>query len=116
MSVGSNAARLYPRLDTRKPRPASPTDEDMPSPSDSGTASEESSTEETPEPAAVVFDEPQTRMQDESSEDESFLDVKVSGSVEFLKDQVAVAVGINNLTNTRTCRIALSRSCEEGRR
>lgn len=76
MSVGANSDRLYPRLDTRKPRPSSPSDEDMPSPSGSGTASEESSTEETPEPAAAVF-EPATRMLEESSEEDGFPDVKV---------------------------------------
>lgn len=76
MSVGANSERLYPRLDTRKPRPTSPSDEDMPSPSGSGTASEESSTEETPEPSAPVF-EPATRMLEESSEEDGFPEVKV---------------------------------------
>lgn len=73
----SENQKLFPRLDTRKPRPPTPTpsDEDMPSPSGSGTASEESSAEETPDVANSV-DESQTRMVDESS-DEEFPDVQV---------------------------------------
>lgn len=68
--VGTNSERLFPRLDARKPRPSTPphSDEDMPSPSGSGTASEESGTEESgdvPETGA------QTRMADEPSEEES---------------------------------------------
>lgn len=76
VSIGTSYDRLYPRLDTRKPRPPTPSDEDMPSPSGSGTASEESSTEETPEPAPSVLNAP-TRMLEESSEEEIFPDVKV---------------------------------------
>ncbi|KUI56295.1 putative ubiquitin carboxyl-terminal hydrolase 12 [Cytospora mali] len=64
----SSADRLFPRLDTRKPRPPTPSDDDMPSPSGSGTATEESSAEEvddTPDTGA------QTRMVDEVSEEDS---------------------------------------------
>lgn len=70
-TVGSTPEKLFPRLDTRKPRPPTPTpsDDDMPSASGSGTASEESSAEETPDVANSV-DESQTRMVDESSEEE----------------------------------------------
>lgn len=76
-TVGSAPEKLFPRLDTRKPRPPTPTpsDEDMPSPSGSGTASEESSTEETPDIANSI-DESQTRMVDESS-DEDLPEVQV---------------------------------------
>lgn len=69
-AVGSNGERLFPRLDARKPRPNSPSqsDEEMPSPSGSGTASEESGTEESGDvPEAGT----QTRMADEPSEEES---------------------------------------------
>lgn len=70
-TVGQSHEKLYPRLDCRKPRPPTPTpsDEDMPSPSGSGTASDDSSSEETPDVANSV-DESQTRMVDESSDEE----------------------------------------------
>lgn len=110
MSVGGSSDRLYPRLNTRKPRPASPSDEDMPSPSGSGTASEESSTDETPEPATAVF-EPATRMLEESSEEESFPAVKVSHFRSILWH-----VGNIFLTVCRTCLIAPSQNCVAVRR
>ncbi|KAJ0118310.1 hypothetical protein J7T55_009093 [Diaporthe amygdali] len=69
-AIGTNSERLFPRLDTRKPRPSTPSqsDEDMPSPSGSGTASEESGTEESGD---VPEHEATTRMVDEPSEEES---------------------------------------------
>lgn len=76
-TVGSSPEKLFPRLDSRKPRPPTPTpsDEEMPSPSGSGTASDESSSEETPDIANSV-DEGPTRMNDESS-DEDLPEVQV---------------------------------------
>lgn len=74
-SLGNGPDKLFPRLESRKPRPATTTDDEMPSPSGSGTATEDSSTDETPEnaPAAPKV---MTRMLEESSEDE-FPDIKV---------------------------------------
>ncbi|KAF3769958.1 hypothetical protein M406DRAFT_348971 [Cryphonectria parasitica EP155] len=72
-SFGSSSDKLFPRLESRKPRPPTPSDEDMPSPSGSGTASEESSTDETPDIAPAP--EVSTRMLEESSDDETFPEV-----------------------------------------
>lgn len=74
-SFGSHNEKLYPRLDTRAPQPASPTDDYMPSPPGSGTASEDSSTEETPEPVPSV--EVSTRMVEESSEEDAISNAQV---------------------------------------
>lgn len=63
----STSDRLFPRLDTRRPRPATPSDDDMPSPSGSGTATEDSSTEEVDE---VPDTGAQTRMVDEEQSEE----------------------------------------------
>lgn len=101
-SIGANMDRLYPTLDARKPRQSTPSDDDMPSPSGSGTASEESSTEETPEPAPFVSEIP-TRMNEESSDDEA----------QFPDVRVRVLSGIRLfelniwLTSYRTCLIAM---------
>lgn len=64
----SSSDRLFPRLDTRKPRPPTPSDDDMPSPSGSGTATEDSSAEEVDDAPDT---EPQTRMVEEVSEEDS---------------------------------------------
>lgn len=64
----SSSDRLFPRLDTRRPRPPTPSDDDMPSPSGSGTATEESSAEEVDD---VPDTGAQTRMVDEVSEEDS---------------------------------------------
>lgn len=71
-SYGGVTDTLFPRLATRKPRPSTPSDDDMPSPSGSGTASEESSTEGTPE-VAPLDREGVTRMAGEPSSDEESL-------------------------------------------
>lgn len=76
-SYGGQTEKLFPRLATRKPQPATPSDDEMPSPSGSGTASEESSTDETPE-AAPLDGEGVTRMAGESSDEESLPAIEVS--------------------------------------
>lgn len=78
-SYGTAHDRFFPRLATRKPQPHSPSDDEMPSPSGSGTASDESSTDEAPE--AVPFLSV-TRMEEESSDDgnDSLPDISVSWS------------------------------------
>lgn len=76
-SYGGMNDKLFPRLATRKPQPTMPSDDEMPSPSGSGTASEESSTEETPD-AAPPIGGGVTRMAAEvSSDEESLPDVQV---------------------------------------
>lgn len=66
----SSSDRLFPRLDTRRPRPPTPSDDDMPSPSGSGTATEDSSTEEVEDVPDIETDF-QTRMVEEVSEEDS---------------------------------------------
>ncbi|CAN8096704.1 unnamed protein product [Discula destructiva] len=67
--------KFFPRLATRKPQPPSPSDDEMPSPSGSGTASDESSTDEAPEAAPFVGGSV-TRMEEESSDDDSLPDIQ----------------------------------------
>lgn len=101
-AVGHDNQKLFPRLDARKPRPPTPTpsDEDMPSPSGSGTASEESSAEETPG-VANSNEESQTRMVDESS-DEEFPDLQVCCTLKIL---VPASYGV---FCNKLCRISLT--------
>lgn len=73
-----NADKFYPRLATRKPQTPSSSDEDMPSPSGSGTASDESSADEAPGPIAPLLGDSLTRMESESSDSEPLPDVSVS--------------------------------------
>lgn len=70
--------KFFPRLATRKPQTHVSSDEEMPSPSGSGTASDESSSDEAPEPIVPLLSDAVTRMESESSGEESLPDVTVS--------------------------------------
>lgn len=69
--------KIFPRLATRKPQAQTPSDPEMPSPSGSGTASEESSADEAAEVTPVFDSGAVTRMEDESSDSESLPDLEV---------------------------------------
>lgn len=73
--------KFFPRLATRKPQTPMSSDEEMPSPSGSGTGSDESSADEAPEPIVPLLSDAVTRMGSESSEEDdqdSLPDVTVS--------------------------------------